>query len=137
MSAKGAGDEDEPPTPPGAVAASEDVLRLQADGIAATLAAAAAQLDTSRMSGSLEDITPTQEPEDEGAPDTPIEEEQGRPGPAGLERLDSPATPWVPEIGAEASALAASLAAHSRSATPASNAAPASPAVACGNPLMR
>ena len=50
------------------------------------------------------------------------------------QQVNSPATPWVPQIGAEAAAVAAALAAQ-RSATPAS--APNSPAVARTTPGRR
>ena len=97
----------------------------------ATLAAAAAQLQTAAEEAVSKEGTPRSDqqlPAGEAVEGTPSA------GAPRMERLDSPATPWVPQIGVEAAAIAAALAA-SRSATPAS--APGSPAAARATPGRR
>ena len=96
----------------------------------ATLAAAAAQLQAAAEEA-VKEGTPCadqQLPAGEAVKATPSA------GAPRMERLDSPATPWVPQIGVEAAAIAAALAA-SRSVTPAS--APGSPAAARATPGRR
>ncbi|KAK9917599.1 hypothetical protein WJX75_006241 [Coccomyxa subellipsoidea] len=102
---------------------------LEGDTVA-TLAAAAAQLQAAAEEA-VKEGTPCadqQLPAGEAVKGTPSA------GAPRMERLDSPATPWVPQIGVEAAAIAAALAA-SRSATPAS--APGSPAAARATPGRR
>ena len=106
-------------------------LCLQEDSTVATLAAAAAQLEGVSEEAMAKDVTEQLQllPEGEAPEGTPQTA-----APAKLQRLDSPATPWVPQIGLEAAAVAAALAA-SRSATPAS--VPGSPAAARNTPGRR
>ena len=95
-----------------------------------TLAAAAAQLQAAAEEAAKEGTprSDQQLPAGEAVEGTPSA------GAPRMERLDSPATPWVPQIGVEAAAIAAALAA-SRSATPAS--APSSPVAARATPGRR
>jgi hypothetical protein len=103
--------------------------RLQADGVAATLAATAAQLESVDTGADMTEQLQDSPQEESKVLSEPIN------GADKTERLDSPATPWQPEIGIEASALAAALAVKSRSATPAGR--NASPAAARSTPRRR
>ncbi|BDA48546.1 probable Bromodomain adjacent to zinc finger domain protein 2B at C-terminar half [Coccomyxa sp. Obi] len=114
--------------------------QAQEQGIAATLAAAAAQLEGAAEEAPEEEETPlpvAEQPQQQLQEGIAVE---GTPSAAAAiasridQRVDSPATPWVPQIGAEAAAVAAALAAQ-RSATPAS--APGSPAAARTTPGRR
>lgn len=104
------------------------------------LAAAAAQLEDAAGEAPEEEVLPlpgAEQPHQQLPEGVAVE---GTPPAAAADasrseqQVDSPATPWVPQIGAEAAAVAAALAAQ-RSATPAGAA--GSPAVARTTPGRR
>ncbi|CAL8463591.1 g3125 [Coccomyxa elongata] len=123
-----------------AAAEAAAVTSGQAQGIAAMLAAAAAQLEDAAGEAPDEEVLPlpgAEQPHQQLPEGVAVE---GTPPAAAANasrsehRVDSPATPWVPQIGAEAAAVAAALAAQ-RSATPAGAA--GSPAAARTTPGRR